>query len=108
MVSVIKMLVITDENFDKEVLKLSLPVLVDFWAPWCGPCQMAGPVIEELAKEFEGKVKIGKMNVDENSQTPSQYGIMSIPTVIFFKDGKEFGRKIGFEGKEAYVKLISS
>jgi len=96
----------TDQNFEKEVLKSEMAVLVDFWAPWCGPCQMVGPVIEELAKENEGKVKVGKLNVDENPQTAAKYGVMSIPTVILFKEGKEVGRKIGFEGKESLVKLI--
>lgn len=102
------MLTITDENFNKEILESNLPVLVDFWASWCGPCQMVGPIIEELAKEFEGKVKIGKVNVDENPKIAAKYGIMSIPTVILFKQGKEVGRKIGVEGKEGYIKLISN
>ncbi len=100
------MIAFTDQNFEKEVLKSEMAVLVDFWAPWCGPCQMVGPVIEELAKENEGKVKVGKLNVDENPQTAAKYGVMSIPTVILFKEGKEVGRKIGFEGKESLVKLI--
>ncbi len=99
--------VFTDENFDQEVLKSDLPVMVDFWAPWCGPCQMAGPVIDELAEEYEGKVKIGKLNVDDNQQVAMKYGVMSIPTVILFKDGKEVGRKIGFAGKQMYEDLLS-
>lgn len=99
---------ITDKNFEQEVLKSGLPVLVDFWAPWCQPCLIAGPVIEELAKEYEGKLKVGKLNVDENPQTAAKFGIMSIPTVVLFKDGEEVGRKIGFEGKEGYLKLISN
>ncbi len=97
---------LNDENFNKEVLASKVPVLVDFWAPWCVPCQMAGPVIEELAKEYEGEIKVGKLNVDENPQTATKYGVMSIPTVILFKEGKERGRKVGFEGKEGYKKLI--
>lgn len=98
---------LNDKNFEENVLKSSLPVLVDFWAPWCGPCQMAGPVIEELAKENEGKIKVGKVNVDESPQIAAKFGIMSIPTVILFKEGKEISRKVGFEGKESYLKLIS-
>jgi thioredoxin 1 len=98
----------TDQNFEKEVLKSEMPVLVDFWAPWCGPCQMVSPLIEELAKEVEGKVKVGKLNVDENPQVATKYGIMSIPTVIFFKEGQEVTRQIGLESRENYLKLISS
>jgi len=101
------MIVLTDQNFETEVLQSRIPVLVDFWAPWCGPCQMMGPVIEELAKEFEGKIKVGKINVDESPQTAAKFGIMSIPTVILFKEGKEVVRKVGFESKESLVKLIS-
>jgi len=102
------MLVLTDKNFGDEVLNSKIPVLVDFWAPWCGPCQMVEPMIEELAKEFNGKVKVGKLNVDENPQVAVKFGVMSIPTVILFKKGKEVGRKVGFEGKETYIKLISN
>ena len=102
-----KTLVFTDENFEKEVLKSDLPVMVDFWAPWCGPCQMAGPVIEELAEEYEGKVKVGKLNVDDNQQVAMRYGIMSIPTVMLFKNGEEVGRKIGYAGKQMYEDLLS-
>ncbi|MBM3205658.1 thioredoxin [Candidatus Shapirobacteria bacterium] len=98
---------LNDQNFSDEVLKSKVPFLVDFWAPWCGPCQMVGPVIEELAKEFEGKIKIGKLNVDENQQMAVKFGIMSIPTVVLFKEGQEIARKVGFEGKEAYLKLIA-
>jgi len=85
-----------------------LPVLVDFWAPWCGPCQTAGPVIEELAKEYEGKIKVGKLNVDENPKISEKYGILSIPTVIIFKNGEEVKRQVGFVGKEGYINLISN
>ena len=91
----------TDQNFEQEVIKSDKPALVDFWAPWCGPCQMMGPIIEELAKEMEGKVKIGKLNVDENSHTAQKYSIMSIPALIIFKDGKEVKRLIGIQSKEA-------
>lgn len=96
----------TDQNFEGEVLKAELPVLVDFWAPWCGPCQLAGPVIEELAKEYEGKIEMGKLNVDENPKTAQKYGIMGIPTVLIFKSGQEIKKQVGFPGKEGYKKLI--
>jgi len=101
-----KMLILTDKNFKEEVLQGRIPVLVDFWAPWCGPCWLAEPVIEELAQEYEGKIKIGKLNVDENPQTAQKYGVMSIPTVIVFKKGKEAKKQIGFSGKEGYKKLV--
>ena len=102
------MLIITDKNFEDEVINSKLSVLVDFWAPWCGPCQMVGPIIEELAKEFDGKIKVGKINVDENPKIAAKYGIMSIPTVILFKNGQEAIRKIGLDSKENYLKLISN
>lgn len=102
------MITFTNQNFEKEVLKSETPVLVDFWTSWCGPCQMVGPIIEELAKEYEGKVKIGKLNVDENPQVAVKYSVMSIPTVILFKEGQEVARQIGLESKETYLKLISS
>lgn len=101
------MITFNDQNFKEEVLDSKSPVLVDFWAPWCVPCQMVGPIIEEIAKEYEGKIKVGKINVDENSQIPGQYSVMSIPTVILFKEGKEVARKVGLESKENYIKIIS-
>ena len=91
----------TEKNFEQEVLQSELPVVVDFWAPWCGPCQMMGPIIEELAKEVEGKAKIGKCNVDENQNTASQYGIMSIPSIKIFKGGKIVKEFVGVQSKEA-------
>jgi len=97
----------TDQNFEEEVLKSELPVLVDFFAVWCGPCQMMAPVIEEMAKELEGKVKIGKMNVDESPQTAEKFGIMSIPTLILFKNGEPVKTLQGFRGKEDIVKEIT-
>lgn len=91
----------TDQNFNQEVIKSAKPVLVDFWAPWCGPCQMMGPIVEELAEEMGDKVKIGKLNVDENSQTAQQFSIMSIPALIIFKNGKEIKRLVGVQSKES-------
>lgn len=90
-----------DENFEAEVLKSDKAVLVDFWAPWCGPCQMMGPVVEELAEEMKDNFKIGKLNVDENPQTSQKYGIMSIPTIIIFKDGKVAKQITGVQDKES-------
>ena len=84
-----------DQGFDKAVLQSDLPVLVDFWAPWCGPCRMVGPVVEELAGEFEGKVIVGKVDVDANPQTSMKFGIRSIPTLILFKSGAEVARLSG-------------
>lgn len=98
--------VLTDQNFEKEVVEEKLPVLLYFHAPWCGPCKMAGPAIEELAKDYQGKVKIGKLNVDENPETSQKFGVMSIPTVIIFKNGEEVKRLVGFPGKVGYENLI--
>lgn len=93
--------IFTDANFEQEVLKSAKTVLVDFWAPWCGPCQMMGPIIEELAKEMEGKVKIGKMNVDENPAISEKFGIMSIPSIKIYKDGKVVKEFTGVQSKES-------
>ncbi|MCL4353821.1 thioredoxin [Patescibacteria group bacterium] len=98
--------VITDSSFDQEVLQSKLPVLVDFWAPWCGPCRMVSPIVEELAKEYQDKLKVGKLNVDENSQTASRYAVMSIPSLIIFRDGKPIKTMVGAQSKENFKKEI--
>lgn len=100
--------IFTDDNFDQEVLKSDLPVLVDFWAPWCGPCQMMSPVIEDLAKEMEGKAKIGKLNVDENPQKATEYGVMSIPTLKIFKNGEIVQEMTGVQTMEDLKEMLSN
>ena len=87
--------ILTEQNFEKEVLASQLPVMIDFWAVWCGPCKVLSPIVEELAKDYEGKVKVGKVNVDENNNLAMKYGVMSIPTLKFFKNGKVVGELIG-------------
>ncbi len=97
---------VTDNNFDEKVLKPTLPVLVDFWAPWCGPCKMSGPILEEISEEYKDKMLVAKINVDENPRTSSKFGVMSIPTVILFNKGSEVERQVGFSGKQAYEELL--
>jgi len=97
---------VTDQDFQTEVLDYKGLVLVDFWAPWCGPCMMLGPVIEELAEEVKDKAKVCKMNVDESMEFPQKYGIMSIPTILLFKDGEIVESMIGLQPKSAFVEVI--
>ena len=99
-------LIITKDNFENEVLKSDKPVLVDFFATWCAPCRMLAPIIEEIAKENEGIIKVGKVNIDENPSLAAMFGISSIPTVMVFKDGKATATAVGFRQKEAIMDLI--
>ena len=93
-------IILTEENFEKEILQSDKPVLVDFWAPWCGPCKMLGPVIEELAQELSGRAKVAKVNVDEQAKLAAEYGIVSIPTLIVFKNGKVTNKSVGVQAKD--------
>jgi len=98
---------ITDANFDQEVLKSDIPVLIDFWAVWCGPCKMIAPIISELAKEYDGKVKVGKLDIDNNQQVSMKYGIRSIPTLLIFKDGKIADQIVGAVPKSAITAKLN-
>jgi thioredoxin 1 len=99
---------VTDATFDQEVLKSDLPVLIDFWAPWCGPCKAIAPVVEELSKEYAGKLKVVKMNVDDNPNTPARYGVRGIPNLIVFKGGEVKDQIVGAVPKAQLVKAISA
>ncbi len=98
---------LTDGNI-KEIINSGKPVVVDFWAEWCGPCRMVGPVVEELAKEYEGQVIVGKMDVDENIDTPNEYGIRNIPTILFFKDGKVVDKQVGATQKSVLAAKVQA
>ncbi|HEY1211754.1 MAG TPA: thioredoxin [Nitrososphaera sp.] len=99
---------VATKSWDTEVLKSDLPVMVDFWAEWCGPCRMVGPAVEQVGKIMAGKIKVAKLNVDENQEIAMKYGIQSIPSLLLFKEGKEIGRTIGAAPKEAYLKFIEN
>jgi thioredoxin 1 len=101
-----KPVAVDDKSFETEVLKSDVPVLVDFWAPWCAPCRMIAPVVEEVAQEMKGKVKVGKVNVDENALTASKYGVRGIPTLLLFKGGEIAAQRVGAASKVELVKMI--
>ena len=99
---------VTDDSFETEVLKSDKPVLIDFWAEWCGPCRMVGPIIDELSKDFEGKAVVGKIDVDANQEFAAKYGVRNIPTVLLFKDGELVSRQVGVAPKKTYEDAINA
>lgn len=99
---------IKDNEFESEVINSKLPVLIDFWAEWCGPCRMLSPILDQLSEEMDGKVKIVKMNIDENPDTPSKFGVRGIPTMLLFKEGKQIATKVGVQTKNALQEWINS
>ncbi len=102
------LLEVTDENFDAEIVNSDIPAVVDFWAEWCGPCRMVGPVVKELADDYKGKIKVAKMDVDQNRQTPARFGIRNIPTLILFKGGEVAQTIVGAQPKKAIIDKIES
>ena len=103
-----KILYLTDDTFEEEVLKSSAPVLVDYWAEWCGPCKMIAPILDEIASEYTGRIKVAKLNIDDNPQTPPKYGIRGIPTLMLFKDGNVEATKVGALSKSQLTAFIDS
>ncbi len=101
-------IMLTEENFRQEVLKADVPVLVDFWAAWCGPCKMVGPIVDELANDYVGRAKVCKLNVDDCGRIAQSYGVMSIPTLILFKGGQEVNRVVGFRPKGELAKMLEA
>ncbi|MCE2731036.1 MAG: thioredoxin [Rickettsiaceae bacterium] len=99
---------IKDNEFESEVINSKLPVLIDFWAEWCGPCRMLAPILDQLSEEMNDKVKIVKMNIDENPETPSKFGVRGIPTMLLFKEGKQIATKVGVQPKNALQEWINS
>jgi len=98
---------VTDDTFESEILQAAELTLVDFWAEWCGPCKMVGPIVEEIAEEYDGRLRVARMDVDSNRQTPGRYGIRGIPTLILFKDGAEVTRIVGYRPKEMLVETLA-
>jgi len=101
-----KVFAVTDDTFESKVLQATEPTLVDFWAEWCGPCKMVGPVVEAIAEEYDGKLRVARMDVDSNRQTPGRYGIFGIPTLILFKNGEEATRIVGYRPKDALAETL--